>query len=337
MPGVDVDEAAVECGTLDAANSSIAPEKDRAKLAAAWRARVVRDTFNFCGVPFSLDVKRSGPESYECRAHFAGRYEYAADSPASKDAAKRTVFRVLFDSVVGGRRALLVRRQPERCLNPAYFERDHVVPNTQEDIGSSNRSDVVDLISTGVVSASNTGIGTNQIGASSSEVNSGDGVDGDSFAVRLMKKFGWRSGQGLGCDAQGRLQPVEAVEVRHRRGLGADADAGDDSTSVRRIHEFLDRYAADSASTDDLVFSSEFALAQRRSVHAHCSDRRRRLASTVKSRSFGGGEKRYLVVTKCLDNYAAVRMAEASEGGRTNRFILYDAKALRTRYPHLFE
>ncbi|KAL6579499.1 hypothetical protein OROMI_009715 [Orobanche minor] len=44
----------------------------------------------------------------------------------------------------------------------------------------------------------------------------------DFWFIQLLKKHGWKEGTGLGVSEQGRLEPVEALIKKNKRGLGAD-------------------------------------------------------------------------------------------------------------------
>ncbi|XP_057425057.1 uncharacterized protein LOC130718477 isoform X1 [Lotus japonicus] len=46
--------------------------------------------------------------------------------------------------------------------------------------------------------------------------------EGGSFDSVLLKKQGWKEGNGLGISEQGRLEPMETCVKNNKRGLGAD-------------------------------------------------------------------------------------------------------------------
>ena len=55
--------------------------------------------------------------------------------------------------------------------------------------------------------------------------------DAPSKAKAMMEKMGWKEGEGLGKHGQGRCEPVAAVELRRRSGLGSGSEKSDDNSS----------------------------------------------------------------------------------------------------------
>ena len=55
--------------------------------------------------------------------------------------------------------------------------------------------------------------------------------DAPSKAKAIMEKMGWKEGEGLGKNGQGRCEPIAAVELRRRSGLGSGSEKSDDNSS----------------------------------------------------------------------------------------------------------
>ena len=49
-------------------------------------------------------------------------------------------------------------------------------------------------------------------------------ASGKSFGMKLMKRMGWKEGEGLGQDGHGRLEPIPTRLKRNRLGIGAKDD-----------------------------------------------------------------------------------------------------------------
>ncbi|KAH6773964.1 D111/G-patch domain-containing protein [Perilla frutescens var. hirtella] len=47
-------------------------------------------------------------------------------------------------------------------------------------------------------------------------------IDSSNIGFKLLKKQGWKEGTGLGVYEQGRLEPIETIVKKNKRGLGAE-------------------------------------------------------------------------------------------------------------------
>ncbi|KAH6790619.1 D111/G-patch domain-containing protein [Perilla frutescens var. frutescens] len=67
---------------------------------------------------------------------------------------------------------------------------------------------------------SSAGLGT--IRAPSSGSSASIPIDSSNIGFKLLKKQGWKEGTGLGVYEQGRLEPIETIVKKNKRGLGAE-------------------------------------------------------------------------------------------------------------------
>ncbi|KAK4423311.1 hypothetical protein Salat_1913900 [Sesamum alatum] len=65
-------------------------------------------------------------------------------------------------------------------------------------------------------------VGLGMIRASNMGSAASTPIDSSNIGFQLLKKHGWKEGTGLGVSEQGRLEPVQAVIKKNKRGLGAD-------------------------------------------------------------------------------------------------------------------
>jgi hypothetical protein len=70
--------------------------------------------------------------------------------------------------------------------------------------------------------ASSTTATTAAMSAAAAGVALGEGIGG-----QMLKRMGWKQGEGLGKDATGQVNPVEVSRRSERAGLGAEDDVGD--------------------------------------------------------------------------------------------------------------
>ncbi|XP_074576009.1 uncharacterized protein LOC141832403 [Curcuma longa] len=47
-------------------------------------------------------------------------------------------------------------------------------------------------------------------------------IDSSNVGFKLLKKFGWKEGTGLGASEQGILEPISAFVKKNKRGIGAE-------------------------------------------------------------------------------------------------------------------
>ncbi|KAL6543915.1 hypothetical protein OROGR_010412 [Orobanche gracilis] len=67
-----------------------------------------------------------------------------------------------------------------------------------------------------------TGLGMSKASNAASSSSFSTPIDSSNIGFQLLKKHGWKEGTGLGVSEQGRLEPVEALIKKNKRGLGAD-------------------------------------------------------------------------------------------------------------------
>jgi len=113
-----------------------------------------------------------------------------------------------------------------------------------------------------------------------------------NIGLRMMKGMGWTGG-GLGAQQQGIVKPITADIVIGRSGLGFDGTAEGFRDSVRL---YLRNYIA-SQSFGELIFSSEFSIEQRKTIHGIAR------SLGLFSKSSGGGTERHLVVHRSTPKY----------------------------------
>ncbi|XP_070554406.1 NF-kappa-B-repressing factor-like isoform X2 [Ptychodera flava] len=135
-----------------------------------------------------------------------------------------------------------------------------------------------------------------------------------NIGSKLMKKMGW-SGGGLGKDGNKGIEVPIAIEERHRReGLGMGRPVGTDKIDYKTAQEIIKNYAL-SDNQDDLVFSSELNNDERKVIHQAAGK------FGLKSRSYGSGDNRYLVIKKIRNAKDIVEHLTQS-GGSSARYEL---------------
>ncbi|BFZ05955.1 hypothetical protein BsWGS_08994 [Bradybaena similaris] len=115
-------------------------------------------------------------------------------------------------------------------------------------------------------------------------------ISNDNIGSRMLQKMGWAGG-GVGKDGTGISEPVSMVSVINRQGLGLSAECGISNDFRQRMKELIENYAT-SGSQEDLAFSSEFSIEERKIIHDEC----RKL--NLRSVSRGKGQNRYLCVSR---------------------------------------
>ena len=134
-----------------------------------------------------------------------------------------------------------------------------------------------------------------------------DGVGG-----KLLAMMGWTGG-GLGKQKQGITEPVRLDEVVGRQGLGSEK-----RTVTREFKEKTElrlRAYASKFQERDLSFSNEFTNDERKEIHtlAH--------RFGLKSKSYGKGDDRFLVVSHKFNPYHLLQYLIAT-GGETDKYEL---------------
>lgn len=80
-----------------------------------------------------------------------------------------------------------------------------------------------------------------------------------------MKLMGWKGG-GLGSKEQGIEEPITPTLQVQRQGLGAGKHDSDFKTFRKKVADYVKNWI-NSDSDQDLVFSSEFSIEERKLIH----------------------------------------------------------------------
>ncbi|KAF0306151.1 NF-kappa-B-repressing factor [Amphibalanus amphitrite] len=138
-----------------------------------------------------------------------------------------------------------------------------------------------------------------------------DGVGG-----KLLAMMGWTGG-GLGKQKQGITEPVRLEEVVGRQGLGSEK-----RTVTREFKDKTElrlRAYASKFQERDLSFSNEFSNEERKEIHSIAH------RFGLKSKSYGKGEERFLVVSHKFNPYHLLQYLLAT-GGQTDKYELIPPK-----------
>ncbi|XP_072170748.1 uncharacterized protein [Diadema setosum] len=137
---------------------------------------------------------------------------------------------------------------------------------------------------------------------------------------KLLKMMGWKGEGGLGKTGEGIAVPVKATgnDSSSKAGLGFDlAQLKDPDTKQLdngKTWQFLQAYAS-STNDEDLVFSKDFSINERKVVHGMA------LKLGLKTKSRGKGDDRYMTVSRKWDVHRLVQ-ALAEKGGRIGNYEL---------------
>ena len=110
-----------------------------------------------------------------------------------------------------------------------------------------------------------------------------------NLGSRMLRKMGWTGG-GVGREGnKGRADPIMVCGVQERRGLGQNSC----ETEVNKmsVKNTIQNFMMDS-SKKELRFSSTLSKEDRAIVHKVCQQ------YGLRHKSFGGGQDRYLVISK---------------------------------------
>ena len=131
---------------------------------------------------------------------------------------------------------------------------------------------------------------------------------------KLLTKMGWTGG-GVGKEGnKGIAEPVSAVGIIKRSGLGFLSDKGIDNNFMPKIRQTLVDYLR-SDNEGDITFAKDFSKEERALIHTEC----RKLG--LKSQGRGMGLSRYMVVSrKRSAGQLFSRLIES--GGETSKYVL---------------
>lgn len=117
-------------------------------------------------------------------------------------------------------------------------------------------------------------------------------IEDDNIGNKMLKMMGWTGDTGLGKDGQGIANPVSSCGQTTRGGLGSSSS--EFAISKQSVQEQLLSFMRDS-SIEKLEFSKDLDNTERKIIH-NLSKR-----FHLKSKSYGKGENRHLMVWKPID------------------------------------
>lgn len=138
-------------------------------------------------------------------------------------------------------------------------------------------------------------------------------IDENCVGNKMMKLMGWKGG-GLGKTEQGISEPVTVQESVHRSGFGTNLT---EAEVIQKIRQKLKAYAENDTHYD-LLFSNDFTKEERSKLHSIAQ------MFHLKSRSYGSGANRRLVVSKKNKNKNFVIENLRNSGGEDERYRLIE-------------
>ena len=114
-------------------------------------------------------------------------------------------------------------------------------------------------------------------------------ISEDNIGNQMLRRMGWTGVGGIGKDGQGRVNPVMAVGVDRKFGLGSNPTEGA-AVNKGSVRETLMKFIA--GPEQDIKFSSELSKEDRALIHKLSQQ------YGLKHRSYGKGEGRFLIVSK---------------------------------------
>ena len=147
-----------------------------------------------------------------------------------------------------------------------------------------------------------------------------DKVLEESIGSKLMKMMGW-SGGGLGKNEHGRVDPIEPSNLMGRQGIGYKGSMDGVFPEFRKkvknmINQFCREVTAGVNTQNELVFSPAFSKEQRAFIHKIVKQ------YGMNHRSYGKGDKRYLVISNKISVYEKILLI-AEAGGETEEFKVH--------------
>ena len=138
-------------------------------------------------------------------------------------------------------------------------------------------------------------------------------IEDDNIGNKMLKMMGWTGDTGLGKDGQGIANPVSSVGQTSRGGLGSSSS--EFAISKQSVQEQLLAFMRDS-SIEKLEFSKDLDNTERKIIH-NLSKR-----FHLKSKSYGKGENRHLMVWKPIDktSFMIDSIADFEDEAQTSEF-----------------
>ena len=139
-------------------------------------------------------------------------------------------------------------------------------------------------------------------------------IPASNIGNKLLMKMGWTGG-GVGKEGnKGIAEPVSAVGVIKRSGLGFFSDKGIDNNFIPKISQTLVDYLR-SGNEGDVTFAKDFSKEERALIHTEC----RKLG--LKSQGRGTGLSRYMVVSR-KRSAGQLFSRLMGCGGETSKYVL---------------
>ncbi|KAL0276262.1 UNVERIFIED_CONTAM: hypothetical protein PYX00_003868 [Menopon gallinae] len=149
---------------------------------------------------------------------------------------------------------------------------------------------------------------------------------------QIMKLMGWGGG-GLGAKQQGIVEPVSLLSNTGRGGLGLNDHTISDNAFRNKAADYIREWMR-SDTDHDLVFTSDFTIAQRKILHEIA------LRFSLKSKSYGKGDDRHLVLSRKPSLWQIVeelaRVGGATSNSRRFKFrVRGPSKFFKTPFGYL--
>ncbi|XP_032833307.2 NF-kappa-B-repressing factor isoform X2 [Petromyzon marinus] len=139
----------------------------------------------------------------------------------------------------------------------------------------------------------------------------GERLSEDNVGSQLMRKMGWTGG-GIGAAGrEGIAEPITVHQRMAREGLGTNQGS---AVTARSVEEVIREYAM-SSRQDELTFSSELTLDERKCVHLVAA------RYNLRSKSYWRDGRRHLVLRRRMHRDDIMR--ELERDGQVGRYILH--------------
>jgi len=158
---------------------------------------------------------------------------------------------------------------------------------------------------------------TDELGLSHSivdeDTSKSEVVPDSNIGSKLLKSMGWTGG-GIGKHGTGIAEPVSSNTIIDRQGLGFQASQNIGHSFPGIIRKHLISYHR-SGGEKDITFAPDFSREERAIIHKEAQK------LGLKTRSYGTGEERFLVVARKRDQGQLFQHIK-DQGGETNKYKL---------------